>query len=155
MCTTLRLFSLSLLFAVAAGCNTGAEPAGSFAPAPMGEVAQASAASGAWSDVSPADKVDLDWVDAAGTRTRIKFQIVYRARLAQELLAAECVRTHWAIAVERAQRVCEKADFMSEAGIERCERDLQQQMGEALFPCDAASPLATVSKILWQGRLLR
>jgi len=151
MCKTpLRRFASFLLLVVAA-CHT-AEPAPLLPPMPMGEVAQP-VAQEAWSDVYPLEKVDLDWVDAGGARYRIVFRIGYRTRVAQELLAAECVRTNWTVAVERAQRVCEKADFHSESGLLQCERDLQQQLSEALFPCESGATLATVSKIVWVKRL--
>ena len=150
--TPRHLLPLSLSVAFAA-CSSGAEPAPPSAPMPIGEVAPPAAVHQDWSDVTPVQKIDLDWVDAAGTRTRMVFGLTYRTRMAQELLAAECVRANWTVATECAQRVCAKFDWKSEASLRQCERDLQQQLGEALFPCDNGAPLATISKITWDRRL--
>ncbi|MDO8348708.1 MAG: hypothetical protein Q7T30_00610 [Planctomycetota bacterium] len=149
MCTTPRQLSLSLLFAFAAACHTGAEPDGSFAPAPMGETAAVHEES---IDCTPTEPISYGWVDVSGRANQATFRFTYRTRVACEALAAECVRNRWQTANDCAQRVLAQGNLSSEAWIECCERDLQVQLTEAIFPCTGGEPLATVTTIHWHGR---
>jgi hypothetical protein len=148
MHTTLRLLPRFLLLAVAAACQSGAEP-GPVPSMPMGETA-AAAETGV--DVAVQHPITHVWADARGQLRSATFRFTYRTRSAHAVLAAECVRSHWQDAIDGSLRVLQRSDATSEQGRKDCDRDLQAQLTETLFPCDAGEPLATVREIVWDKR---
>jgi hypothetical protein len=140
-----HLLSVSLVSAFAA-CSSGADRAPEFAPAPAGETA---AAAEAGLDVAVQDAISQTWADASGQVRSATFRFTYRTRSTHAVLAAECVRTRWQDAVDGTLRVLQRSDLATEQGRKNCDRDLQAQLTEALFPCSAGEPLATVSEIVW------
>ena len=89
------------------------------------------------------------WTDARGRCWNIAFRCKYTTDDAHELLAAACVTTNLVTAHEATLAICKSADLDTIDGIVACEESLQQQLTDVLFPCSAATEVASVSGIEW------
>lgn len=111
---------------------------------PLGEVAPAHAFA-----VTHPTEIELAWTDALGRTWEIAFRCTYTSDDAHEAMAAACVQNHWTEAVEPSLAICRAADLDRVDGIAACEEQLQAQLTDVLFPCEAGASIGRVDGIEW------
>lgn len=145
---------LSLVVVAACATNPTNDPTPMFAPMPMGEIALPRPLPQALETTHPVD-IEHTWTDTHGRVRTVAFRCKYTTDDAHELLAAACVQTNLATAWENTFTTCRNADLDTVDGITACERRLQEQLTETLFPCADGDQLAQVSGIEWTLWLVR
>ena len=143
---------LSLWPLVLAACATEpTPPSPTWAPMPLGETALRPHAV----TITHPSEIDLTWSDARGHTWSVAFRCTYTSDDAHEALAAVCVQSNWAAAVEAARAICSTAYLYGIDGFAACEQRLQAELSDVLFPCEAGEAIGRVSGIAWTRVLAR
>ncbi|MFY9342542.1 MAG: hypothetical protein WAT39_08630 [Planctomycetota bacterium] len=156
-------FVPSVFLFVVVGCasNEASEPLPPFAVSPMPMVeaatpmpvpapvpAMPAPAPIALTAVCPGE-IEHTWTDSLGRRWQVAFRCRYASDSAHEQLAAATAQANWLRACELTRETCTNGELDTFEGIASCERRLQRQLDEILFPCDAGALNSQVTAIEW------